>query len=279
MQRALQFVLVAVLITSAGCLGDGGGTTPTAGETTAADTPGTATAQTPPGISESGVENASAILDAHRSYLQNRSYTVRTNGTTFATNGSVVSSSNEPWTFQVGKPGEGTLVTIGSAPSAATVRWYNDTMYLVKLPESNFETYQRRLPSNIPRRMEQVVYRNLENATAGENTTTRRVTRNGRQLFRVQGLTWNDTGSQRTSSLSLLVDSRGVIWEYEENTTRPARADRPATYRVFTVKLVSVNDTDRSNRPDWFQTAIDRTTPVEPFGAERPTDGGNTSTP
>ena len=213
MQRVLGLVLVALLIASGGCIGD---TNAPGG--TPVHTSDTATSQVPPGFSEAGVENASAILNAHRSYLRNRSFTARFNRTTLAANGSVV--SRETGTIHVGRSGE-TLITLDPETRPGTVeRWFNDSVYLVKQTRSNETTYRRRPASQIPPPVYEAVYSALEDASVGENTTTDRVTRNGRHLFRIRGL--NYTGTQgRTSTLSMLVGSRGVIWSYTENTTYP----------------------------------------------------------
>ena len=153
-----------------------------------------------------------------------------------------------------------TLITLDPKTQPGTVeRWFNDTTYLTKRTRSNDTTYQRRPASQIPSPVYEVVYSDLEDASVGENTTTRQVTRNGRQLYRIQGL--NHTGTQgRTSTLSLLAGSQGVIWNYTDNTTYPAGTRSPNTsYHVYNIRIVSMNESAEPPRPAWVQTAINRT--------------------
>ena len=93
--QPLLAVCLALLLITAGCSAlNSDGESPTT-MTTAEITETTITAQSatshPPGISEAGVENASAIFNAHQSALRNHSFTARFNRTTLAANGSVLS--------------------------------------------------------------------------------------------------------------------------------------------------------------------------------------------
>ena len=278
MQRGLRVVLVVLLIASAGCTSGGEQTTAPTEDTSAsgatlADTSSTVTPQFPPGVSEAGVENVSAILTAHKSHLQNRSFTAKINTTGLTANGSIDSESMG--TLQVGGPGEGTRIQHESkrGPGSREI-WYNNSTYFVAITDpglssssalatSNNTTYLSR--GSKQRSSYQSIYSDLENASVGENTTTSRVTRNGRNLVRIQGLTWNDTESQKTSVLSLLVGSQGVIWNYTSNTTYPARDTQSnTTYRIYNIQITSVNESAGPEPPAWVPTAANRTDPIVP---------------
>jgi len=90
---ALRAAFLAVLLVLAGCNGLGlsggadGGTTPSSDAVTPAPVPATASptgtpaADTPPGITESGVLDVEALTNAHRSVLANRSFAVTVQST------------------------------------------------------------------------------------------------------------------------------------------------------------------------------------------------------
>lgn len=72
MRPALRALLLAVLVTTAGCSGVfGGDTEPTTGTTATDDGP------LPPGLTEDGLADASALVDAHASSLDNESMTLQ----------------------------------------------------------------------------------------------------------------------------------------------------------------------------------------------------------
>lgn len=184
------------------------------------------------------------------------------NTTTVAANGSVVDTA-DPWTIEVGEPGAPTLVTIGPNEQGSVLqRWYNDSVYLLKIDRSNGETqYQREMPSKIPDRPHRVLYHDLANASAGENTSIDRVTRDGRDLVRIQGLTVEEARGEETTRLSMLVQSNGLIREYRTNTTRPPGADGHdvTTQEARELRITSVSESAGRGRPDWIENALEET--------------------
>lgn len=276
MQRGFSVVLVALLIASAGCIGGGGQTTAPAEDTgasgeTPVHTSNTGTPQFPPGVSETGVENVSAILNTHTSYLQNRSFTARINSTTLTANGSIYTGTTA--TLQVGRPGEGTRIQseFKTGPGSRDV-WYNNSTYFVKttnpqlpsaLTNSNNTTYRNK--GTKQRSSYQSIYTEIGNASIGENTTTSRVTRNGRQLVRIQGLTYNHTDTYGMSTLSLSVGSQGIIWNYTRNRTLDPSTGQPnTTHMIYNIQIESVDESAELEPPAWLPRAANQTDPLIP---------------
>lgn len=159
-QKLLSVALLVTVLVVAGCVGGAGNggsmQETTAGEGTTADgTTGAGTvtpsAETlPPGVSGNGVENATALLEAHVAALNDTGYafaivsngsttrgdrTVRSNSTT---NGTVAANASR---FLVHSRSDRTSGD-GSRASAADV-WGNESVVLYRIQESDRNRYQR----------------------------------------------------------------------------------------------------------------------------------------
>ncbi|EMA46952.1 hypothetical protein [Halococcus saccharolyticus] len=278
MQRAVGTVLVVVLIVLAGCSGvfggDGGGeSTPTVTPMTVPTDEPTPTPvpQLAPGLTGQGIENASALVAAHSSFLQNRSFTTRTNVTGLATNGSVVIQRTD--TLRAGPRGEGVYsvsVTNGSyryvSPETVPVRtaiWTNGERLLLNRTYANGTTTYERYRDSTEERYG-AAGAGLRYRLEPFDTTTTSVTerdRNGTTLYLVRGkIRSNQTFGRESMSLRMLVDPQGVIHSYRI-VQQPQNSENLSRV-VSTTRFSSIGATDTPTRPSWINEATNRTTPV-----------------
>ncbi|WP_435078514.1 hypothetical protein [Halococcus sp. AFM35] len=279
MRRALGLILLSVLVVLTGCSGVFGGS----GEPTETVTPAAVPTDEPtptpaprlaPGITEQGIVSPRALVVAHQSFLQNRSFTRRSNSTALAANGSTVLRTTS--SLRAGPPGEGLYSVIernGSYVSqeSATIStrseaWWDGGQYVVRRTFSNGTTTYGQ-PSNSVTRANigtgTLPYL-LESFGTNDTTVTDRLTRNGTTLYRVEGT--SDGPRQPNTTLRLLVDSRGVVHEY---TTIRQLSTGPAVSRSVTkTRLVAINETDAPERPSWVDDALNQTTSTASSGTE-----------
>lgn len=272
-RRVVALALVGVLAL-AGCAGlfggDSAGTTtpPTADAPTGATvtTPSTETGY-PPGLSESGVDNAFELGRAHRALLENRSYTKLVNDTTRYANGSLryrtrirarsVPTDGDPRLHVVqtfAGPAQDRLSAYPDAERIETYAAERTGLHIVRPNGSNTELVSRWSPTL---RVLEVALEAFEvrlapptpcgnltcyrlrstNLTAPERLSESFVRRDG----------WTVTGA----SLVAVVDERGLVRQYrlEYVVETPAR-----TYNaVRTVRITAVGETE-VERPDWYGT-------------------------
>src|SRR5699024_2742507 len=155
MHRQLGCIFFAVMVVLAGCSGLIPGSDEPTETVTPAPVPTDKPTPTPvpqfaPGITGKGIEDASALLAAHTSVLENRSFTIRTNTTMIAPNGSVVINYTD--TLRAGPPGTGVYSRSertsnpGSLEARALVRemWSNNTTQVINETYANGTiTYDR----------------------------------------------------------------------------------------------------------------------------------------
>lgn len=277
MRRTFAAVLLSVLVVLAGCSGVFGGDDESAETVTPAAVPTdepTPVPQLAPGVTKQGIENPRALIAAHRSFLQNRSFTQRSNSTALAANGSAILRTTG--TLRVGATGTGRYVSNRSGPYFAAERgaiptrvaaWSSDGDYFVQQTFANGTTTY----SNPPGRRTGMQFALgtlpslLGALDAGNTTITDRRSENGTTLYHVNGTI--DTRRQPNTSVRLLVDSRGVVREY--STVRQAPASTTVTKSVTENRLVAINTTRTPERPSWVETAKNRTTATREAGTAR----------
>jgi hypothetical protein len=273
MRRALGMVLIAVLVVLAGCSGvlGGGGGEPTETITPAAvptdePTP-TPVPQLAPGITGEGIENPGVLVSAHTSILQNQSFTMRSNSTGLAANGSAVGRSTV--TLRAGPPGEGVhLVPEGNGTYTYSV-WSKDGRTFQKRTFPNGTTTYLRYEAYSGERYGATGagLRGLLKPFSVANTSVTEQERNGTTLYLVQGNARSDEGfRQGNISLRMLVDSRGFIHSYR--TTREAPFDDDVSRIISESRYSKVGATDAPERPSWVETAKNRTTSTASSGTE-----------
>ena len=272
MRRALGTVLVVVLVVLAGCSGVFGGGDGSTETVTPAAVPTDEATATPaprlvPGVTKRGIESPRALVAAHQSFLQNRSFTQRSNSTALAANGSAVLRTTG--TLRAGPMGTFRYVSNRSGPYLAkqpaslpmrTAIWADDDGYFVQRTFPNgTKAYSRLSGREVGGGFALGRLPSLLGALDTDNTTvTERRSENGTTFYRVNGTV--DTSRLPNTSVRLLVDSRGVVHEY--STVRRLPAGATVTKSVTENRLVAVNATDAPERPSWVDTARNRTTPT-----------------
>jgi hypothetical protein len=273
MRRALGMVLIAVLVVLAGCSGvlGGGGGEPTETVTPAAvptdePTP-TPVPRLAPGLTEQGIENASALVAAHASFLQTRSFTRHSNTTALASNGSAL--LREVSTLHAGQKGEGVRLVWKSngsygyprsevSPVRTEIWSKSKRLFLKRTYPNGTTTYEQvRADEQYGTGAGRFRYR-LEPFGTANTTVTQRFTRNGTTLYRVRGTAQADWRGNTT--LRLLVDSRGVIHKYR--TARRFPSERNISKITHETRFSGIGTTGAPERPSWVDTAMNRTTSV-----------------
>jgi hypothetical protein len=277
MQRTLGTILVAVLVVLAGCGGvlGGGGGSDTVETFTPVPVPTDEPTPTPvpqlaPGLTGQGIENASALVVASKSFYRNRSFTTRANFTVLASNGTVLARSTG--TLHAGPAGEGfryvsernggsALINTSTEP-VRTEAWWDGERYFLKQTYANGTTTYRRLPIDDGQTGYGFAIGGvpgiLESVGTANTTVANRFTRNGTMLYRVRGIA--RTEWRGNVSFRLLVDSRGVIHEYWTVYQIPFRGNNSTVVRE--TQFSAVNTTDAPERPSWVDEALNQTTPI-----------------
>jgi hypothetical protein len=279
MRRALGLILLSVLVVLAGCSGvfGGGGGEPTETVTPAAvptdePTP-TPAPRLAPGITEQGIVSPRALVAAHQTFLQNRSFTRRSDSTALTANGSILVQTTS--TLRAGPPGEGLYSVIernGSypqepaAPSTRSEAWRSGEQDIIKRTFRNgTTTYSRQSTSTTRTAVTSgTLPYLLEPFNTNNSAVTERFARNGTTLYRVRGVTRADVAGNMT--LRLLVDSRGVVHEY--TTIRWLPSSMNISKSITKTRFIAINETDAPERPSWVDDALNRTTSTASSGTE-----------
>ena len=262
----LRVLLVAGLVVLAGCSGVFGGSDQPTETVTPAAVPTDKPTPTPvpqlaPGLTGEGIENPSVLVGAHTSVLRNKSFTIRSNSTSMASNGSIVGQSTS--ILRAGPPDEGVqYVSEGNGTAAYSV-WSRDGQLFQRqtfpngtITYSRYEAYggERFGASGAGLRSR------LEPFSVANTSVTERE-RNGTTLYLVRGSARSDGQfGQGNVSLRMFVDSRGFIHSYR--TVREAPFDEDVARISSESRYAKVGATAAPERPSWIETAKNRTTPV-----------------
>jgi hypothetical protein len=149
--RALPAVAVALLLLTAGCGGLAPGGDSAGDEPTESLTPVAvpeAGADYPPGLTADGISAPARLSQAHGRALANQSYRLRSNRTTYFTNGTVRSridldlrlARNRTHLAAVETAGPEAPVVLGRPPARARY-WSNGTLYLSRVTRDGRTTY------------------------------------------------------------------------------------------------------------------------------------------
>ncbi len=279
MQRTLGTILIVVMVVLAGCNGVlGGGSNEPVETFTPVPVPTDKPTPTPvpqlaPGLTGEGIENPSALVAAHTSFLGNHSFTVRMNSTWMAPNDSAILDSVT--IFHVGPPGEGFhSVPVKSdsnghryfeASPVYTEVWSSGERVLIKQTYANGTTTYDRPPITAEEFRGFLVNGNLHLLRFFVNfntAVTERFTQNGTTRYHVRGTTQTDQWGN--VSLQLLVDSRGVI--HEVRTVRERTFFDNSTTIIRETRFSKIGTTDAPERPSWVDKALNRTTLMQLFG-------------
>lgn len=219
---------------------------------------------TPPGITTDGVDDTSALIDAHTGALQSTSVTVTATRTMQNTDPDFTVSTNRTWRLNGSTPVRGsllrTLSTSGAAPDQyrstpnRVVAYRNGSTTVKRVTTTNGSSTSRVDLLNSSVRLNTALHRStIYELTTRETATVDPVSHNGTTLYRVSA-TLNDTGIRSNASLTLFVTPEGVVRELRTaQTVRYRSGPRRITRRV----RFSDMGTTTVERPQWAVPTVD----------------------
>ena len=221
-------------------------------------------ATTPPGVSETGVTDTSALVEAHTEALQSTSFTVRSTRTMRSTDPAFAVTSNQTWKLDANETLRGSVVSTtnvtGAAPQQYRQRperrsvWRHGRTTVERI-EANGSITERQVDFlNTSVKLNRALYRQTIYAlTTSSNTSVDRVSREETELYRITARL-NDTGVSTNASMTLFVDGDGVVREIQTGrTVRYRTGPRRITQRV---RITDVGTTV-VDRPTWVSSAAD----------------------
>lgn len=275
MRRTVGTVLTVVLVILAGCSGVFGGSS---GEPTETLTPAavptdeptpTPVPQLAPGLTRQGIVNTDALVAAHMSFLQNRSFTSRSNMTVLAPNGTVRSRSTG--TLLAGPPDKGVYSVYeperngsGGYPNnrsypVHTELWANEEEIFRKQTLANGTTTYEQRRSEARLGIDEAFLQYILEPFGTANTSVTEREYNGTTLYLVQGHRQSDQGfGQENRSLRLLIDDRGAIHSYR-TVQQPVES---GSKNIRKVNFSRIGATDAPERPSWVDRVVNRTTQI-----------------
>lgn len=220
----------------------------------------------PPGLDDDAVTDANALVRAHTTALESQSFTVRATTTTRPTDADYRVVTNRTWRVDPTGTIRGSVVdtstTVGDAPARYANRpderasWREGTTTYRRVEANGTATYSRvdlfnssvKLSAAIQR---QALYR-LNTRTEASVTP---VLRDGTRRYRIEA-ELNDTAVTTNASMTLLVDTNGVVRTMRTAQTVRYRSGNRTVTR--TVRIDGVGNTT-VERPDWYPAATQAT--------------------
>lgn len=237
-QTVLSILVVSLVIT-AGC----------------ATVPAT---ESPPGIAEGEVTDSTRLVRAHTDALENRTFTVRSTTTMRGIERDFQVTINRTWRINSTNTVRGKVVrtttTAGNPPERYTqapdkvVAWRNGTNTTQRTQTETGIRYQSIDLFNSPVKLNTALQRKtIYRLTTRSNATVDRVSRNGEPLYLVSA-DLNDTHVTTNASMTLLVDSDGLVHEIQ--TAQTVRYRSGPRRIIKHVRIVDVGTTN-VDRPEW----------------------------
>lgn len=260
MQRATLLALGLVgLVAFAGCnVFNSGSNTPavTPMDVPTADPTLTAVPQLAPGLTQYGLTNASALIDAHTAILANTSFTVREVWLLKYPNGTVAArrvSTKRVEDDRVYRTYEST----GLLEPAQQEVWIGTKRSFGRITQNNSTSYYRisraRLSHNelIP----QPPPAFLDAIASQSNSISKNVTRNGTTVYRLTAMSKNSS-SQYAGSI--LVTASGLIQQFTVRIPISFEPIPNASLSVRSVRITNIGTTT-VERPSWYTEAVNAT--------------------
>lgn len=234
--------------------------------------------QIAPGVSSTGVYNTSALAYTHARILGNTSFTIRMNLTQHYLNGTQMRQTTGIRRIESGPP---VLVQshYRSSPQQSEIRhrnrsgplvrdrWHGpDNMYMRITYANNTTTYNV-IPQHLHRNnaYDFTYFQTINQSLSSDDTRISRLTRNGSTYYRIEGTipreyTSTSRSNKRNSSYRTLIDSRGVIHEYQ-HTVISSGPNETAVHIHFNISFRKIGNTT-VRQPSWVETARNRTEPT-----------------
>lgn len=287
MRRSILTVLLTLSLVLAGCNGLGGGDETPTGTITPAEVPTDEPTQTPipqlaPGLTNKGVIDAFALGDAHAAVLSNTSYTFHENTTTRYANGTVFNQITTR--AQMTNDGRFYIIQNGLnsnvSGSGGLSAWSNGERALLAQTRNNNTSYSSLYElSNEPVPPQEAVKAIGIDPTHSEeiyglfgSVETRvidRATRNRTIHYQIVAtnvtnpITFDKGHNPRNVTLQALVNSQGLIQEYQLNYTVTLNGTPVQIHRQ--VNYTNLGNTT-TERPPWYDEAtgnVSTPTPAE----------------
>jgi hypothetical protein len=284
-RSVLNSMLLVAVVLLAGCnfLGLGPSIDNSEIEVTPADVPIDTPTVTPrgqiaPGVFPEGVYNASALASAHARTLGKTSFTIRTNVTYRYSNGTLarwttgimrIDSGPPPRILAHSRDHIHRLYTRHRNHSTILARdlWYGADHGYWRITYVNNTTGYHAIPERIRSSdLYQLTRAWMINRTLSDvNTQVNRLTRNGSTYYRIEGPVSRNhslfpSNNQQNASQWLLIDSRGVIYEYHIITHITGPAEKPLR-RHYSITFREIGTTT-VEKPAWIEIARNRTEPA-----------------
>jgi hypothetical protein len=203
---------------------------------------GSSGSPTPPGITDEGVTDTTALIEAHTEALESTSFTVTATRTMRGTDPEFAVTTNRTWQINRGSSIRGysvqTTTVSGAAPQQyaviPTVETYrNGTTTVERRTTTNGSNIRAVDLLNSSVRLNSALHRPLlYELTTHENVTVGTVSRDGAELYRLSAAL-NDTGIRSNASMTLFVTTEGVVRELRSTrTVRYRSGPREITQRV-----------------------------------------------
>lgn len=220
----------------------------------------------PPGLDDGAVTDANALVRAHTAALESRSFTVRSTTTTRPTDADYRVVLNRTWRVDPTGTIRGSVVstsgTVGDAPARYArqpderASWREGTTTYRRVTADGDATYRRVDLFNSSVKLSAAIQRGtLYRLNTRTETTVTPVSRDGSRRYRIEAKL-NDTAVTTNASMTLLVDTDGVVRTIRTNRTVQYRSGPRVVTR--TVRIEGVGNTT-VDRPDWYPTAVDAT--------------------
>jgi hypothetical protein len=281
-------VILVVLLVLAGCSGfPGSGPDASNVRVTPADVPtddrtAVPRGQIAPGVTSTGVYNASALTHAHAQTLGNTSFTIRVNLTYHYTNGTQAGQTIGKLRVESGPPvliqahyrfavQQSDIRRSNRSPAIAGDRWYGPDSRYGRTIYANNTTSYRAIPERMHRdsSYDLTYFRTINRTLSDVDTQVTQLTRNGSTYYRIEGpmkreylsaSSSNKQNSSQNNSQWLLIDSRGVIHEYHYTVTSLG-PNETTMHRHYDVSFQRIGNTT-VKQPAWVEKARNRTEPT-----------------
>lgn len=237
----------------------------------AEETTDSATAQDdlPPGVTEAGVTDPLALVDAHRQALQNTSYTLSTaftcrqrDGTVFdrGTYTAAVAPGAESYYATASSTSENDTESFGADYHDVAV-WANETDAAVARDRAgDAPTYEHASRDDAPLSpgtQWELLYSAFDTT---DTAVVGQIERNGTTLYKIASTSSPDASSPYAGNLydfTALVDSEGVVHSF--HLTHETTIDDQRVIVSRTTQLVQIGNTT-VERPSWYQRTVENET-------------------
>lgn len=255
--RTLTPVALVVLVVLAGCSGlpvigtESGRVTVTPAEVPTDEEKGTIA----PGITETGVVDAQALVDAHQRELANESVTMNYSIRTVAENGTEISRTNSTIRYGANRTVTHTHSTKTDVDrTGATERqsWSNETDTYVRMKKNGTISYDhtsamnQTVSASIQNTLSKAINISVKNRSSGE----------GPDQYELRGTIESDTNQGSSNyQIQLQIDARGVIHEYRQEF----QYQQNGTTTRRTMEIRFETNTTPPKRPEWVDEAENET--------------------